>query len=92
MKATLKRTWEMLDGSKPPAEAKVEVEPGTYELERIPNPHGHDAPWLVLKGTTTGMAEGAWRQWTTGELIDNPGHPNHGKPVNWGSWEIVIEE
>ena len=92
MQAVLKRTWEMLDYSKEGDARKSQVAPGTYDLNRIPNPNGHPGYWLVILGTTIGMAEGAWRQWTNGEVADNPNHPNHGKPVDWKDWEIVIVE
>lgn len=75
MTAKLKRTWEMLDGSLPIGSPRVMVEPGQYTLERVANPHGFAAPWLVLRGTTIGMAEGAWREWED-EI---------------GDWQIVIE-
>jgi hypothetical protein len=91
MRAWLKRTWEMRDHSKHRDHAKTNVKPGVYELERIPNPYGLRQDWLIIKGTTIGMAEVAWRQWQNGP-IDNPGSPNHGKAVNRGDWEIVIEE
>ncbi len=92
MQATLKRVWEMLDYSQSGNSRKVNVEPGTYELERIPNPSGYEGSWLVIKGTTIGQSEAAWRQWKNGVLIDNPGQPSHGQPVDWGEYEIFIQE
>lgn len=92
IRATTKRVWEMLDYSKPRNEDKTELQPGTYELERISNPHGFEGNWLVVKGTTIGMSEGAWKQWINGVLADREGHPNFGKPINWGDAEIVLEE
>lgn len=61
MKAILPRDWNMIDHSKPENEEDVKVPAGEYELERIPNPYGFDGNWLVLRGTTTGMSEGSWR-------------------------------
>ena len=91
MKATLKRVWELVDASSPNS-SKVERGPGDFELERIPNPLGHNGNWLVIKGTMVGMAEGAWRQWKNGELVDNPHHLNNGKPIDWGDFEIIIND
>jgi hypothetical protein len=67
MTAELHASWELIDGSTPD-KTKVEVKPGVYDLERIPNPYGHDAAWLVLKGTKIGGAEGWWRDWTGGPI------------------------
>ncbi len=39
------------------------IEPGTYTVERIPCPTGHNCTWIVLKGTKVGAAEGSIRQW-----------------------------
>ncbi len=92
---TLKRTWEALDGSKASkGEARVIIIPaGRHEIERVPNPYGHPAPWLVLKGTLIGAAEGSWRQWKNGGFtVSNPDHPDFGKPIDWDEWEVVIEE
>lgn len=87
--ATLKRTWTLLDGST--ADGCVDIEAGRYEIERVPCPYGHPCDWLVIKGTKIGMAEGAWRQWQNGTLATMEGHPNFGKPIDWGEYEIVIE-
>lgn len=87
--ATLKKTWTLLDGST--TDGRADVEAGRYELERIPCPYGHPCDWLVIKGTKIGMAEGAWRQWQNGTLATMEGHPNFGKPIDWGEFEIVIE-
>ena len=42
---------------------EVELQPGTYEVEQVPNPFipGGD-PWLVLRGSRIGAAEGYLRQ------------------------------
>lgn len=80
---TTKRVWEMIDYSKSLDNGRSEVQPGTYELERIPHPRGLEGNWLVLKGTTVGMHENAWRQWTTSGSDMNP---------MWDDAEIVLEE
>ena len=88
--ATTKREWEMPDASTLPAK-HVNVAAGRYELERIPNPTGtSDCNWLVLKGTKTGMAEGAWKRWINGSanVSDFP----EVKPMDWEDFEIVLEE
>ncbi len=88
---TLKREWEMLDFSSDPPK-KVVVPAGEHELERIDNPYHPGVKCLVLKGTRTGMAENAWRQWINGVISNVPGHPNHGKPIDWKDFEIILEE
>jgi len=88
--ATTKREWEMLNADALPAQ-HITVAPGRYELERIPNPTGtSDCNWLVLKGTKTGMAEGAWQQWINGSP-DVSDFPNV-KATDWDEYEIVLEE
>lgn len=59
MKAILRRTWIMFDGSKKYRE--VTLGSGEFELERIPCPTGHDCNWLVVKGTLIGASENFWR-------------------------------
>jgi len=59
-----KRNWEVHDGSKASGNDDAIVPPGRHEIERVPNPFGFEAPWLVLKGTLIGATEGFWRQWT----------------------------
>lgn len=76
--ATLWRTWDLPDGSvtdKPDAigvrhATRVPTGPGTFELERVANPRGHEAPWLVLKGTLVGMTEGAWKNWPVADGVE----------------------
>jgi hypothetical protein len=82
---TLKRTWKVLDGANPGNIAIMP--PGRHRFVRVQNPFGHDAPWLVLKGTLIGAAEGFWRDWQ-----NDPYNENLGKPINWGNYEVVIEE
>lgn len=89
MLATLKRPWEMLDVER---KGNIIVPEGRYPLERIDNPFGHLEPWLVIKGTEIGMAESFWRYWKNGKIINDPGHPYHGKLADWGEFEIIIEE
>jgi hypothetical protein len=73
----------MLDFAKPERENKVNIQPGTYELVRIPNPYGYrNRTWLIIKDTTIGMSEGAWKQWINGALADQEGHPDFGKPID----------
>lgn len=88
MKATLRRTWDLLDyshpqdlGGKYPVR---KVEPGVYEVERIPNPASFAGDWLVIKGTTIGQSEGAWRQWGADEVGGNGTH--------WGDAQISFED
>ena len=50
---------------------------GRYEVVRIPNPYGHKDPWLLVKGTTMGAAEGWWRDWS------DPGY---------GEYQINVED
>jgi hypothetical protein len=89
----LKRDWEAIDASAPREKSEALIPAGRHEVERIQNPYGHlDAPWLVLKGTKIGATESSWRQWKNGELVDNPGNPNHGKPIDWKEYEVIIEE
>lgn len=88
---TTKREWEALNGATTPI-SPATISVGRHEIERVPNPAGHPANWLVLKGTLIGAAEDSWRQWENGRLADDPNHPNYGKPVDWGQFEIVIEE
>ncbi len=65
MQMILKRYWHALDASDvsdPERLVNATIPAGTHDIERIPNPYGHDAPWLVLKGTKIGASEGSWRQ------------------------------
>ena len=42
---------------------EVELKPGTYDVEQVPNPFiPGGAPWLVLKGSRIGAAENYLRQ------------------------------
>ncbi|MDO8594857.1 MAG: hypothetical protein Q7R93_05110 [bacterium] len=88
MHLIVKRQWEVLDGSEPRTAPNrlTKIPPGRYEIERIPNPYGHEAPWLVLKGTKIGGTEGSWRQWE-----NKPGKEDT-KPSDWGEFEVVIED
>lgn len=89
---TLKRPWSVPDATSDDTVTAI-IPAGSHEVERIPNPcgggrgRGHrNSPWLVLKGTKIGMAEGAWRQWENGAVNEK------GEPTNWGDSEVVITE
>ncbi len=60
---TTRREWEVYERGDDGKPKRTLLDPGRYQLERIANPFGFDAPWFVLKGTQRGMAEGSWRQW-----------------------------
>lgn len=92
--ATTKREWELLDATSDHSKdlKRVNIPAGTHELERIINPCRHEGNWLVLKGTLIGMGEKAWMQWINGVLANRPGHPSFGKPIDWGLFEIQLEE
>lgn len=81
---TLKRTWEVADGAKPGT--TTTIGPGRHEFVKVPNPRGHKAPWLVLKGTLIGACEGFWRDWQNGDLNEG------GQPIDWGDFEVIVEE
>lgn len=57
--------YPVFDGSRKPEDPllSLRIGPGTYTLERIPNPMepGTDDPWLVIKGTKIGQREIVWR-------------------------------
>lgn len=64
-----KKIWGFLDGSE--KGKVVQMPPGRYEVERIPNPFGHEnVDWLVLAGTRLGATELFWRGW------ENPEDPD----------------
>ena len=96
MYLVLKRDWEALDASKPEVGDRQAVIPrGRHEIERVPNPYaakGFLAPWLVLKGTLIGGTEGFWRQWENETLVSDPRHPDFGKPIVRGEYEVLIED
>jgi len=88
----LKREWTVTDLSDGQATA-TKIGPGQFRVERISNPFGHqNADWLVLKGTLIGCAEVYWRDWASGQTLDNPGHANHDNVIDWKDFEVVIEE
>ena len=89
---TLKRDHGALDAAGG-RNKRVTILMGRYEIERIPNPLFNNGTfWLVLKGTLVGATEGSWRQWEKGQVVDKEGHPDFGKPIDWGDFEVVIEE
>jgi hypothetical protein len=83
MHLILKRDWKVGDG-RDGSSAVIPV--GRHEVERVRCPLGHDCNWLVLKGTLIGGAEGFWRDWRNGDLNDD------GQPIDWGEFEVVVEE
>jgi len=48
---------------------RVTIPVGRFKMERVPNPLGFKAPWLVIKGTKIGAAEVFFRQ---GGIRRNP--------------------
>ena len=63
----IRSPYNLIDASNPDDKENRDrhvLQPGEYEVERIPNPYGHEnAPWIVLKGTKIGSTEGSIRQW-----------------------------
>lgn len=57
---TLHREHKVFDGSKYETVCHT-IPAGRYELERI-SKHPKGGVWLVLKATTWGKSENAWRQ------------------------------
>lgn len=53
----------IVDATDPENLTVCDLSPGTYVLEQIPNPLGHEEPWLVIIGTKQGQAGGTWRKW-----------------------------
>jgi hypothetical protein len=96
--ATLAADWTMIRIDRGRQTEQV-VPAGRYELERIPNPFGHKAPWLVRKeqnqwGNVIGMAETFWLCHSTQvELLETDvSSPNFGKRVDHGKYGIRICE
>lgn len=87
MQMVLRKEWEAIDGS---TGNKTIISAGTHDIERIKNPRGFEAQWLVLKGTVIGGSELSWRQWKNGLLACDPQSANYGKPIQWGEFEVVI--
>ena len=85
----LKRAWSVIDFSE--HGKQLDISAGRYEVERIQNPRYPEVHCLVLKGTTIGGSEKFWYQWTNGLPTDNPDHPNYGKPIDFGEYEVKIE-
>lgn len=66
----LKQTLELTDASDK-EQRSVAVPAGWHEVERINNPYGcEDDPWLVLKGTKTGISEAFLRRWSDPKVGD----------------------
>jgi len=92
MTLILKRDWEAINASRGES-PRTKIPAGRHEVERIPNPFGHGGAWLVLKGTLIGASEGSWRQWRPGQTPDVPEtDPDHTRIIDWGDYEVVIEE
>jgi len=61
MFALIQSTFGVCDISDPSLKGATRpLQPGRYELEKIPNPYGHAQPWILVRGTKLGMAEKAW--------------------------------
>lgn len=88
---TVKRDWEAIDFSKDEHKPAT-IPAGRHEMERIDNPKFPGVMLLVLKGTMIGASENPWLQWRNGTLANNPDSPNYGKPIDWGEFEVVVEE
>src|SRR5215207_1010530 len=56
----LRRDWAITNGA---THQPATIPAGEHAVERVRNPFGHAAPWLVLKGTLIGACEGFWRDW-----------------------------
>lgn len=59
MFVTLFTTWNFWDLDQPegPTIPKIEVAPGRYEVERVPNPWDEQGEWIIIKGTRIGARE-----------------------------------
>ena len=62
-KVRMQADFSLLDGSKPMNVGMVNQPAGDYRLVEVPNPYGYCAPWLMIEGTTIGMARGCWFDW-----------------------------
>ena len=63
IRAIISHKIQLLDYSKPRRRDWVDVQPGTYELEEIPNPRDSSrdaAHWYVIRGTTYGATMAAF--------------------------------
>ena len=91
MQMTVKRDWQVIDAEGGKANTTT-IPTGTHEIERIHNPFGYEGFWLVLKGTKIGKSEDSWRQWEPGQICAEETHPNYGKVIDGGDYEVVITE
>lgn len=57
---TTKRTWLLMDSSKPEFESFIELNAGTHRLEMQPCPYGDEDMWLMLEGTQLGKPLHSW--------------------------------
>lgn len=62
MKMTTFRTWPIVDALNGKDEDYL-LPAGTYEIEEIKCPLGHDCNWYVLKGTLIGASVESLTQW-----------------------------
>ena len=58
--ATTKRSWILMDSSKPEFESFMEIPAGTHRLKMIDSPYGEDGKWFVLEGTKIGKPMESW--------------------------------
>ena len=58
--ATTKRSWILMDSSKPEFESFMEIPAGTHRLKMIDSPYGEDGKWFVLEGTKIGKPMKSW--------------------------------
>ena len=61
IKITVLEQVIITDASNPPRKVEFALPPGEYEMEQIPNPLGHNPPWLALKGTKVGATRVWWK-------------------------------
>lgn len=63
MQITTYSEFKLLDYSNTGKKEIYILSAGTYEVERIPCPSGHDCFWYVLSGTKIGASENSLRMW-----------------------------
>lgn len=62
MKITTFRTWNLIDVSDGVRKSHF-LPAGTYEVEEVKCPLGHDCNWYVIKDTLIGASVPSLRQW-----------------------------
>lgn len=92
MKLVTKRPWDAIDfAADIHADARsVAIPAGEHDVELRPNPAHPHTRILVIEGTMVGATLGFWLQWGPDVLCDEPGHPNHGKFIDWGDRECLV--